>query len=86
MRSSVFFRLLFVLYCLEAGVFLVLAPWSLVWDRLVIQVPFTLLRNVFLHPVLRGGVSGFGLIHLLWGLHDLDEILFRRRAGVPTDL
>jgi hypothetical protein len=86
MRSSVFFRLLFVLYCLEAGVFLVLAPWSLVWDRVVIQAPFTLLRNLFLHPFFRGGISGFGLIHILWGLHDLDEILFRRRAGGATGL
>jgi hypothetical protein len=86
MRSTLFFRLLFVLYCLEAGVFLVLAPWSVVWDRLVIQIPLTLLRNAALHPVLRGGISGFGLIHLLFGLHDLDEVLFRRRAGAPTDV
>jgi hypothetical protein len=86
MRSSIFFRLLFVLYCFEAGVFLVLAPWSVVWDRTVIQISFTSLRNLLLHAALRGGVSGFGFIHLLWGLHDLDEILFRRRAGAGGDV
>jgi hypothetical protein len=28
-------------------------------------------------------VSGFGLIHLLWGAHDLDELIFRRKASAP---
>jgi hypothetical protein len=83
MRSSLLFRILFILYCVEAGTFLVLAPWSAVWDRTLIQVPLDLLRTAALHPVFRAAVTGFGLIHLVWGAHDLDELIFRRKVRAP---
>ena len=83
MRSSLLFRILFILYCVEAGTFLVLAPWSAVWDRTVVQIPLDLLRAAGLHPVFRAAVTGFGLIHLVWGAHDLDELIFRRKVRAP---
>jgi hypothetical protein len=73
-------RLLFIFYCVEAGVLLIVAPWREVWDRLVVQVPYGSLRVLFLHPLFRGAVSGFGFIHLVWGAHDLDDWLARRRS------
>jgi hypothetical protein len=83
MRSSSLFRILFILYCIEAGTFLVLAPWSPVWDRMLVQVASEVLRTLGLSPVVRAAVTGFGLIHLVWGAHDLDELIFRRRVGAP---
>lgn len=83
MRSSFLYRVLFILYCVEAGTFLVLAPWSTVWDRTLIQIPVDLLRAAVLHPVFRSAVTGFGLIHLVWGAHDLDELIFRRKVRAP---
>lgn len=79
MRTDLFFLVLFILYCLEAGLFLVLAPWNAGWDRLAFQIPSTLLRDLLLTPAFRGAVTGFGLVHLLWGLHDLRALLRRRR-------
>jgi hypothetical protein len=81
MRLDPLFRWLFILYCVEAGVFLVLAPWSLLWDRGCINLPFSSLRQVCLHPVVRGGVTGFGLVHLVWGAHDLEAWLGGRRVS-----
>ncbi|MFL6195423.1 MAG: hypothetical protein ACJ75H_14700 [Thermoanaerobaculia bacterium] len=83
MRSSSLFRILFILYCIEAGTFLALAPWSPVWDRTLVQIASDLLRDAVLHPVFRAAVTGFGLIHLVWGAHDLDELIFRRRVSAP---
>jgi hypothetical protein len=83
MRSSSLFRILFILYCIEAGTFLVLAPWSPVWDRTVIQLPLEMLRSLGFHALFRAMVTGFGLIHLVWGAHDLDELIFRRRLRAP---
>jgi uncharacterized protein YjeT (DUF2065 family) len=83
MRSSALFRILFILYCIEAGTFLVLAPWSPVWDRLMVQLPSEMLRTFGLYAVARAAVTGFGLIHLVWGAHDLDDLLFRRRVRAP---
>jgi hypothetical protein len=84
MRSSSLFRILFILYCLEAGTFLVLAPWFPVWDRALVQgIPGELLRTLILAPFVRAVLTGFGLIHLVWAAHDLDELIFRRPSGVP---
>jgi hypothetical protein len=89
MRFNALFRIFFILYCIEAGFFLLFAPWSLGWDRAVLLLPSGALRALGLHPVLRGALSGFGLVHLVWSMHDLTELLGRRRLradpGQPID-
>jgi hypothetical protein len=74
MRSRLL-DLCFILYCIEAGVFLMLAPWNLAWDRTLFHLPFARLWMVGLSPVVRAAVSGFGLVHLVWGAHELDRLL-----------
>ena len=81
MESGSFIRILFVLYCIEAGVLLLLAPWSPSWDRVVTRIPSFAVQGLLSHPLFRGGVSGFGLVHLVWGVHDLDRWLVRRKLG-----
>ncbi len=83
MRASFLFRLLFIFYCVEAGTFLLLVPWFPIWDRTLFHLPLEALRSVFLHSLVRAGVSGFGLVHLVWGAHDLDELIFRQKLRVP---
>ncbi|MDH3255801.1 MAG: hypothetical protein OEM62_12460 [Acidobacteriota bacterium] len=78
MREGTAATLLFVVYCVEVGVFLLFAPWSSSWDQSMIAVPVPQLHTVYLHPVFRGALSGFGLIHIVWGAHDLDQWLVRR--------
>ena len=86
MRLDRLSRILFILYCVEAGTILLLAPWGAVWDRLVLQVPSADLRGMLLHPLLRSLVSAFGLVHLVWGAHDLDLLLqqWRFRKEGPS--
>lgn len=67
-------RIAFVLYCVEAGVFLLWAPWTPFWDRASFGLPWPVVGRILTHPAVRGGISGFGVVHLLWGLHDLDRI------------
>lgn len=76
MRLDSLFRVLFVVYCLEAGIFLVLAPWSDAWQRLAMLMPLGALRTLFGLAWVRGLVSGFGLVHLVWAAHDID-LVFR---------
>jgi hypothetical protein len=80
MRQDRITLFLFVVYCAEIGLFLVVAPWTVLWDRTLGQLPSHLLRIVALHPAVRAGVTGFGLIHLIWGLHDLTLLFSRRRS------
>jgi hypothetical protein len=82
MRLQGLLRAFFIIYCIEAGLFLVFGPWSPGWDRTVLLLPSAALRAAFLHPMFRGAVSGFGLVHLVWSMHDLTDSLFRRlRVG-----
>jgi hypothetical protein len=75
--------LFFALYCLEAGIFFTIVPWTRVWTL-----------NPWLHnsvavgmwadnPFVRGFVSGFGVIHLIVGMRDLLRISRARRSGLP---
>lgn len=77
-------RILFLLYCIEVGVLLLLAPWSPSWDRAVIQIPSFQIQSLLAHGVVRGAISGFGLVHLVWGAHDLDGWLARRKLDGPS--
>jgi hypothetical protein len=71
MRGDGFLRLLFVLYCLEAGAFLTVAPWLAGWDHLSATLPFPALQTLLASNVARAACSGFGVVHLLWALHDI---------------
>jgi len=73
-----FLRFVFVLYCTAVGVVLLLAPWTPGWDHMVAHLPGLRLLGT---PLLRGALSGFGLVHLVWGIHDLQELL--RPDGPP---
>lgn len=77
-------NLFFILYCFEAGLLLLFAPWSPEWDRIIMQVPVAAMKTVLLHPGFRGAVTGFGLVHLIWGTHDLISILMRRGPGAQA--
>ncbi|MDY7093291.1 MAG: hypothetical protein SX243_10005 [Acidobacteriota bacterium] len=77
-RFAPLLRFLFVQYCMTAGILLVVIPWSRVWDRLVLefaQYPFFPFLQL---PHFRAAVAGFGLVHFVWGIHDLYLLLSRR--------
>ncbi|MGE0640490.1 MAG: hypothetical protein AB7G12_12910 [Thermoanaerobaculia bacterium] len=89
MASSSMFRLVFVLYCAEAGIFLLVTPWISAWNRLADLLPWTDLRWLLLSPLTRAAVCAFGLLHLVWIVHDVDLFLRRREpapfAGSPSE-
>ncbi len=68
---------LYVLVCLEVGFFLMLVPWSAIWERNYFLEAFPDLRPVLLSPTLRGAVCGLGLANVYLGVA---EILNRLRA------
>jgi hypothetical protein len=85
------FRVLFFVYCLEAGLFLVVLPWTPTWERLTLVAPAMAWRawlgdgglgaGWLGAGWLRGLASGFGLVHVVWAAHDLDEFLRRARPS-----
>jgi hypothetical protein len=69
--------LLFIFYCIEAGVFFTIVPWTEFWraNNLLHSTPFlTLLAG---NDFVRGLVSGFGVAHLVVGVRELASLLRR---------
>ena len=81
-----FTRLLFAAYFLEAGLILIVAPWSGFWDRNFFAESVPALEHVLASPFARGAVSGVGAITAIAGLSELAAaFLVRRRAGPHGD-
>ncbi len=65
-------------YLIEAGVLLVLAPWSALWQRNYFAAQFPTLGQWMLSPYIKGAVTGIGLVTVLGGLRDLVSAFMMR--------
>jgi hypothetical protein len=72
--------LFFALYCLEAGLFFIVVPWTRVWLGNPILQATPELMLVAANPFVRGFISGFGMAHLLIGVKDLMRIAAARNG------
>ena len=73
--------LFFAIYCLEAGVFFTVIPWTKSWAMNPLLHATPALTAMADNPFMRGMVSGFGLMHLIIGLHDIAQLLRERRKA-----
>lgn len=83
---SFFTRLLFAAYFLEAGLILVIAPWTSFWNENVFIDAAPVIHDLLESPFLRGAVSGIGVITTLAGLAELATAVvtrFREQPGEP---
>lgn len=83
MIISLFTRLLFAAYFLEAGLILIVAPWSGFWDRNFFAASVPALEGVLASPFARGAVSGIGAITAIAGLSELGAVFLARRRSEP---
>jgi hypothetical protein len=75
-------RLLIAAYLVEAGVLLVLAPWTALWERNLFAALAPWLSSIMGNPYVRGGVSGIGLVTTAAGLRDF-AVLVAAWRGRP---
>lgn len=71
--------LFFALYCVEAGVFFVVIPWTRFWTFNAFLHENAQLAMLFENPFVRGFVSGIGVIHIIVGVRDLIRMSRQRR-------
>jgi hypothetical protein len=76
---SLLTRILFAVYFLEAGLILIVAPWSTFWDRNFFASAVPALAQILASPFVRGGVSGIGALTALAGFAELGGIFGARR-------
>lgn len=80
MRLDFISRILFIVYCVEAGAVFFFIPWGAAWDRTVVQMPSAELRSILLHPTFRSLITGFGIMHLIWAVNDIGLLLGRSKT------
>ncbi len=76
-----FSRLLIAAYLIEAGVLLVLAPWSGLWERNYFAAALPWLGLWMASAYVRGAVTGVGLVTALGGLRDLVSAFMLRHPA-----
>ncbi len=54
----------YVSYLVQVGLLMIWLPWSRLWGLLLVKMPFPA-ALLFDAPVLRGGITAFGVLHLL---------------------
>jgi len=62
-------------YFLETGLVLLVAPWSTFWERNLLVESSVLLSGIMRHAVVRGAVSGVGVVNLCAGLWEVGSSL-----------
>lgn len=75
-----FSRILFwvyVLYCFEVGLFLIVFPWMSLWDDNPLLSYVTSIRPLLLSNYFRGAVSGMGMANIVLGCW---EVFHSQRA------
>jgi hypothetical protein len=72
--------LFFALYCIEAGLFFTIVPWTRVWTLNPLLHSHLAVAVWADNPFMRGFISGFGLIHLIVGTRDILRFTRERRA------
>ena len=73
-------QVIYLLFCLEVGLVLLLLPWTLLWDNNYFFSLQPQHSQFWLSNHLRGAVSGVGLVNLWMGLSELLRVI-RRRTG-----
>lgn len=59
-RSRIFLTI-FILFCLEIGIILTVAPWTTFWLNNSLIVSYPQVREILAYPFVRGLISGLGL-------------------------
>lgn len=73
-------RNLVILYLLEAGLILIVLPWTQFWDRNYFMAMTGSFEMALTNPILRGVVSGVGIVSFAVGVLEIVAILIRRRS------
>ncbi|MBQ00960.1 MAG: hypothetical protein CL477_09785 [Acidobacteria bacterium] len=59
------------MYFLETGLVLLVAPWTMFWERNLLVESSLLFGGVMRYAAVRGAVSGVGVVNLCTGLWEL---------------
>jgi hypothetical protein len=71
--------IVYIIYSLEVGSFLILIPWYPFWENNYLLFKCPGLRPFLASPYVKGAVLGLGIVNLIIGLHEI--VHFRKNQG-----
>lgn len=75
---------LYIVFCFELGVFLLLLPWVALWERNFFARNYVWISTVARNYFFRGAVSGLGLVDIFLAFNEAWRL--RRAIGLePSD-
>jgi hypothetical protein len=78
-------RHLFFAACFfEAGLLLIILPWTVLWDRNYLLAAVPWVHEIVQNPYVRGAVSGLGIVNLGIGVAEI-AALVAERFGAPPE-
>ncbi len=69
------------MYLLEAGLLLILAPWSRFWERNYFASMLPMVAQWIAHPYVKGAVMGVGIVSVAAALVEIGDMVSRRPAA-----
>jgi hypothetical protein len=72
-------RLVLVVFFLEVGLVLTLAPWSAYWDRNYFAETLPMVHELITNNFVRGAVTGLGLVNICAAVADLVGMFMNRK-------
>ncbi len=72
------FLVIFILFCLEVGIILTVAPWSSYWSNNLLLLNFPRARDFLMSGFVRGLISGLGVTDI-W-LAVAEAVRYRERG------
>jgi hypothetical protein len=76
-------RLLLTAFFFEAGLVLLIVPWSVYWERNYFVQALPMLMPLLTNDFVRGAVSGLGLVNLVAGFVEIWSFLTARQVHDP---
>ena len=70
-----------IFFCFEIGLFLVIIPWSELWEGNYFLQYVPLIRPLVVHRIFRAAVSALGGIDILIGFSELRNLVRSIRAN-----
>lgn len=74
-------RIIYILYSIEAGLFLMWLPWTSFWDTNYLTYLYPRIPAVISNPFFKGAVLGLGIVNILIGIREV--VHFRKNAKGP---
>ena len=83
-RHTWVWRVLYIVYSLEVGVFLLFLPWLTIWENNYLLYRFPDFRPVVANAFLKGAVLGLGIVNIVIGIQEIGFFARRprKRLGV----